>query len=251
MQLEQVETKKLIPYTKNARAHSEGQIGQIAASIQAFGFLNPIILDKRNGVIAGHGRLAAAQKLKLEHVPCVRAEHLTEAQKRAYILADNRLAELATWDVDLLKLELEELKLENFDLELTGFDSDFLKTLYEDGTENKYTTKVESPIYSPKGEKPSESELVDTTKTEALNKQIEELAAPSEVREFLRLAAQRHSVFNYEKIAEYYCHAPKEVQELMEKSALVILDFQKAIENGFVTLTNELAEAYPHEQTAE
>ena len=127
MKYEQVKTDKLIPYVNNARKHSEAQVAQIAASIKEFGFVNPIIIDKDCGVIAGHGRLAAAQKLGLKDVPCLRVEHLTETQKKAYILADNRLAELAEWDNDLLDLELGDLKLEGFDLDLTGFDSEFLE----------------------------------------------------------------------------------------------------------------------------
>ena len=129
MKYEQVKTDKLIPYVNNARKHSESQVAQIAASIKEFGFVNPIIIDKDCGVIAGHGRLSAAQKLGLKEVPCLRVEHLTETQKKAYILADNRLAELADWDNELLKLEFEELKLEGFDLELTGFDSEVLDKL--------------------------------------------------------------------------------------------------------------------------
>lgn len=129
MHYEKIKTEKLIPYVNNARKHSESQIAQIAASIKTFGFINPIIIDKNYGVICGHGRLLSAQKLGLEEVPCLRVEHLTETQKKAYILADNRLAELAEWDNELLKLEVDELKLESFDLELAGFDSEFLEKL--------------------------------------------------------------------------------------------------------------------------
>lgn len=121
MKYEQIKTDTLIPYVNNSRKHSESQVAQIAASIREFGFLNPILVDKNNGVIAGHGRLLGAQKLGLAVVPCVRVEHLTESQKKAYIIADNRLAELAEWDNELLNIELGDLKLEGFDLELTGF----------------------------------------------------------------------------------------------------------------------------------
>jgi ParB-like chromosome segregation protein Spo0J len=129
MKYEQVKTEKLIPYVNNARKHSEAQVAQIAASIKEFGFISPIIIDKTYGVICGHGRLLGAQKLGLKEVPCLRVEHLTETQKKAYILADNRLSETATWDNELLALELEDLKLEGFDLELAGFDSEFLDKL--------------------------------------------------------------------------------------------------------------------------
>lgn len=124
----------LIPYARNARQHDEKQVAQIASSIKEFGFLNPVLIDKDNGIIAGHGRVLAAHKLKMKHVPCLRIEHLTETQKKAYILADNRLAEKSTWDNDLLKLELEELDNLDFDLDLIGFDgfdNDELKDEFE------------------------------------------------------------------------------------------------------------------------
>lgn len=112
----------LIPYARNSRTHSDAQVTKIAASIREFGFLNPIIVDGANGIIAGHGRVMAAQKLGLETLPVIEASHLTEAQKRAYIIADNRLALDAGWDNDLLKIELQDLAAQDFDLSLTGFD---------------------------------------------------------------------------------------------------------------------------------
>jgi len=120
----------LIPYARNARTHSDEQVAQIAASIKEFGWTNPILVDGDNGIIAGHGRLAAARKLGNTEVPVIELTGLSEAQKRAYILADNKLALNAGWDIDLLAEELKELKDLNFDLELTGFSdkelADFL-----------------------------------------------------------------------------------------------------------------------------
>lgn len=120
--LELIETSRLVPYARNARTHSPAQVKQLQASLREFGFVNPILIDGDFNVIAGHGRLLAAQAEGLEKVPCVFVEHLTDAQKRAYILADNRLAEMAGWDEELLKLELDELRELNFDVSLTGFD---------------------------------------------------------------------------------------------------------------------------------
>jgi len=120
---------KLVPYARNARAHSDSQIAQIAASIAEFGFNNPILVDTDAGIIAGHGRLLAARKLKLEHVPVVVLDHLSETQKRAYILADNKLAELAGWDEEVLRGELEELRDADLDLEVLGFSDDELRVL--------------------------------------------------------------------------------------------------------------------------
>ena len=117
-----VSVESLVPYARNSRTHSEAQVAKIAASIREFGFLNPIITDGQNGIVAGHGRVLAAQKLGLATLPVIEAGHLTEAQKRAYIIADNRLALDAGWDNDLLKIELQDLQADGFDLALTGFE---------------------------------------------------------------------------------------------------------------------------------
>ena len=127
MNIEQIKTSELIPYARNAKLHSDAQVAAIAGSIKEFGFNNPVLIDKDNGIIAGHGRVLAAQLLKLEQVPCIKLAHLSDTQKRAYILADNRLAETGGgWSEDLLKLELQDLQELDFDLALTGFDGEFV-----------------------------------------------------------------------------------------------------------------------------
>lgn len=128
-------TSSLIPYARNSRTHSDAQVAKIAASIREFGFLNPIIVDGKSGIIAGHGRVMAAQKLGLETLPVIEAGHLTEAQKRAYIIADNRLALDAGWDNDLLKIELQDLQADGFDLALTGFEIGEIAGFLEEATE--------------------------------------------------------------------------------------------------------------------
>src|ERR1700733_15089213 len=120
---------KLIPYAKNPRTHSDSQVAQIAASITEFGFNNPILVDTDAGIIAGHGRLLAARKLRLREVPVIVLDHLSETQKRAYVIADNRLGENAGWDDDMPRLELETLRQEGFDLGLTGFEDEDLARL--------------------------------------------------------------------------------------------------------------------------
>ena len=130
--IEQWPTAKLLPYTRNARTHSEEQVAQIAASIAEFGFTNPILAGSDGIIVAGHGRLAAAQKLGLEIVPVVVLDHLTPTQRRALVIADNRIAENAGWDLDVLRVELEALQLEGFDLDITGFDADALADLLAD-----------------------------------------------------------------------------------------------------------------------
>ena len=124
-----VAVDSLIPYARNARTHSEDQVAQIAASIAEFGFTNPILTDGDKGVIAGHGRLAAARKLALTQVPVIELGHLTAIQKKAYILADNRIAANAGWDEELLKLEIAELDEADFNLDLMGFGDEELERL--------------------------------------------------------------------------------------------------------------------------
>lgn len=119
----------LIPYARNSRTHSDEQVAKIAASIREFGFLNPVIVDGDNGIIAGHGRIMAAQKLGMTEVPTIEASHLTDAQRRAYVIADNRLALESGWDDEMLRVEFAELADMGFDLELTGFGLDEIEAL--------------------------------------------------------------------------------------------------------------------------
>jgi DNA modification methylase len=129
MKIQQIKIEKLIPYSKNSRTHSDEQVSQIAASIKEFGWTNPILIDGLKGIIAGHGRLKAATKLGMTEVPVIELSHLTEMQKRALIIADNKLALNAGWDNQTLLAELEALKLEGFDLKLTGFSEDEIFSL--------------------------------------------------------------------------------------------------------------------------
>ena len=145
------EVSDLIPYARNARTHSDEQVDKIAASIREFGFLNPIITDGDNGIVAGHGRIMAAKKLGIDEVPTIEAAHLTDAQKRAYILADNRLALDAGWDDEMLRVELDELGELGFDLELTGFSLDELASIYDEpdfepGDEDAVPEEPETPV---------------------------------------------------------------------------------------------------------
>jgi len=127
-----VSVSSLIPYARNSRTHSDAQVGQIAASIKEFGFLNPIIVDGESGIIAGHGRILAAQKLGLAELPVIEAGHLSDAQRRAYIIADNKLAMNASWDDEMLRVELDALGVDGFDLELTGFSLDEVSKLFDE-----------------------------------------------------------------------------------------------------------------------
>lgn len=131
------QVSELIPYAKNARTHSAEQVSQIAASIKEWGWTVPVLIDPEGGLIAGHGRIMAAQKLGITDVPCVVAEGWTEAQKRAYVIADNKLTINSAWDMDVLKVEMQELDAINFDLELTGFDVAEMTALFDEPTEPK------------------------------------------------------------------------------------------------------------------
>ncbi len=132
-----VDVDKLIPYVNNARTHSKEQINKLRASIREFGFINPVIIDRDYNVIAGHGRILASKEEGIDKVPCVFVDYLTDAQKKAYIIADNRMALDADWDEELLKIEIESLKDEDFDLSFTGFDESELPDLFGDDSKGK------------------------------------------------------------------------------------------------------------------
>lgn len=252
---DQIATARLIPYARNARTHNDAQVAQIAASIKEFGFLAPVVVDSDYGIMAGHGRVLAARMLGLETVPCVRADHLTENQKRAYIIADNRLTETSEWDTQMLALEMEDLRLDGYNIGLAGFSSEALQELMDGGNntadgddtspeDSCYTAKTEIPIYTPSGEDVRIEEMFDTTKADDLRSAIASANLAEDVRVFLDAAASRHIVFNYRKIADYYASAPPAIQRLMESSALVLVDFDRAIECGFVKMTKTLRDLY-------
>ena len=247
--VEQWPIDRLVPYAKNSRTHSEEQIAQIAASIKEWGFTTAVLVDEQGGIIAGHGRVLAARKLGMNLLPVMVAEGWSENQKRAYVLADNKLAMNAGWDSDLLALELRELDAGGFRVELTGFTGeDLIEAMYgslddtsqADELSQNYSRKIEAPIYTPKGDKPRVTSLYDETKATKLKLEIAEADIPADVRKFLVAAADRHTVFDFRNIAEFYSHADMVTQDLMERSALIVIDYDKAIENGFVELSEAM-----------
>ena len=266
------EVASLIPYARNARTHSEAQVAQIAASIIEYGWTNPVLADDA-GIVAGHGRVLAARLLyeqgktiKLPsgaalpqgRVPVIDCTGWSEQKRRAYIIADNNLALQAGWDNDMLLLELQELKGAGYDIALTGFDQSALDELLRIGdggasgggigSEGTYSRKIVAPTYEPRGEKPPVSVLMDDSKTRALLERIEQAKLPQDVASFLRAAAQRHTVFYFGRIADFYAHSDASIQDLMEQSALVIVDFDRAIADGYVKLAAALAEQYDRDQ---
>ena len=236
MEIIQIKTSQLIPYENNPRQNKDA-VPAVMKSIQEFGFKVPIVIDKNNVIVAGHTRVMAAQKLGMDSVPCIIADDLTDEQIRAFRLADNKTAELAEWDLDLLGKELAGLEM--FDMQQFGFD---LGNGEQDGGKNPYSAKVKIPQYQICGDVPQLYELVDTSKTDELISKIDSSSLPKEEKEFLRIAAYRHAVFNYKKIAEYYAASEAEIQQLMEDSALVIIDFNDAIANGYCKMMGRIKE---------
>lgn len=226
---------ELIPYENNPRKNDDA-VDKVALSILAFGFRVPLVIDKNNVVVTGHTRLKSAKKLGMTEVPCLVADDLTEEQIKAFRLADNKVSEFSEWDEDKLMKELESLG--DIDMSLYGFefpDDD------EDGEDDTYSDNTNVPQYDIQGEMPDLTELCDNAKTSELIEEIENSDLSYDEKEFLRKSAQRHLVFNYRKIAEYYANASEEMQALMEKSALVIIDYNDAIANGYSTLSQKVS----------
>lgn len=236
MQIVEKKLTWLKPYANNPR-DNESAVEPVANSIKEFGFKVPIVATSDGEIINGHTRFKASKLLGLKKVPVIISDDLTEEQIKAFRLADNKTGELADWNEELLAKELEKL---DFNLEQFGFEKLADEFDEEDNEEDPYTSKITTPTYEPTGEEVYLQDLVDTTKRDELIRKIQTADIPSDIEEFLKNAAQRHLRFNYKNIAEYYASAPKEVQELFEDSALVIIDYDKAIEKGYVKLNTAL-----------
>jgi hypothetical protein len=237
----------LVPHPKNPNMHPPDQIERLADIIQVQGWRRPITVSKQTGlVIVGHGRLEAARLRGWTEVPVTYQDYENEDLEYADMVADNAIDDWASLDLSAINANLENLG-PDFELDLLGI-KDFALDMSElEEGHNPYTKKIEIPIYEPRGDKPKLSELYDMSKTEKLITDIENSQIPEIEKEFLRIAAYRHTKFDYENIAEFYAHATPATKDLMECSALVIIDFDKAIENGFVQLTKNLAELYQDE----
>lgn len=240
LKIEYVSINDIKPYEKNAKLHPEKQVEQIKKSIEQFGMNDPIGIWK-NEIVEGHGRLLALKELGYEEVPIIRLDHLSDEERKAYILTHNKLTMNSDFDIDILNEELDDII--NIDMSDFGFDLEIeIDDQDYDDEENPYTTTINIPQYEIRGEEPEIDELVNVEKTNELIKEIKASNVTDEQRNFLIKAAERHLAFNYSKIAEYYAHQDKEMQELMEKSALVIIDFDDAIKNGFAELSNDIEE---------
>jgi hypothetical protein len=243
-----VPVHELRPHPKNHNTHPRDQIERLAKILEYQGFRYPVKVSKLSGYItSGHGRLEAAKANGWTEVPVNFQDYEDETQEYADVQADNAIASWAALDLSRINADLGELG-PDFDLDLLGIKDFTLDGSEKEQEENPYTSKIEIPIYEPKGEKPKVAELVDDAKTKTLIERINKAEGlPSDLKNFLLKAAERHLVFNYEKVAEYYAWLRTEANpaaELFEESALVIIDFDKAIENGFVKLTTDLATQY-------
>tara|TARA_Y100000034_G_scaffold125459_1_gene175033 strand:+ start:923 stop:1678 length:756 start_codon:yes stop_codon:yes gene_type:complete len=251
MEIQQRRLDTIKPYLKNPRKNDIA-VKDVADSITKFGFRQPIVIDEKDIIVVGHTRYKAAKYLKLDTVPVTIMKGVSPELIAKYRIADNKLNELADWDNEILIQELDDVLEKTGSLDFTGFDTkeiDKLRTL-DEGRE--YSTKIDTPIYTPKGDKPSIKDLVNDEQYNKLCATINTSKCSNEVKEFLLIAAQRHRRFDYEQIAEYYSHTDAHTQRLMEASALVIVDFDTAIENGYVRLTDTLKQIfdkdYPDEQ---
>ena len=232
----------LISAEYNPRELTKEQHQHLTDSIKRFGIVDPIIInkneDRKNIIVGGHQRVRVAREIHLDSVPCVELDLTLEQEKELNIRLNKNGG---TFDFDLLanNFELELLKDIGFkDIEL-GFNIDKI--------DDNYTRKIKLPTYEPCNEKPELNELVDNVKTKKLISKIKKLKVSKEVKEFLTYSAYRHNRFNYGKIADFYAHSDKEVQDVMEDLALVIIDLNKAIEKGFVELTHNISNLFNDE----
>ena len=232
---ELVDVEKLVPNPKNNNKHPKKQIERLAKIIEFQGQRAPVVVSNRSGfIVKGHGRLEAIKLLGWKKCAVDYQDYETEAQEYADMIADNPIATWAEFDDEMLLKELENLDI---DTDMLGMVTLPNKLDEEDDT---YTTKTEIPQYEIKGEKVSIEELVNSLKKDILIEEINSADISEEEKEFLRMASNRHNVFNYAKIAEYYASASPEMQKLMEKNALVLIDIEDAIKNGYTELSDAI-----------
>jgi hypothetical protein len=237
---QQVKISKVKGNPSNPRIIKNDKFKKLVKSIQEFPEmlkLRPIVVDEDFMVLGGNMRLKASKEAGLSEVWIDIAEGLTEEQKKEFIVKDN--VGFGEWEWDILANEWDSVQLADWGLDVWENPDD---AIVED--DDTYTRKIVAPTYEPKNEKPAPHNLYNTDKVDELIDKIKGLKLNKTEQAFLIYAAYRHTVFDYSKIADFYAHSNKEVQELMEDSALVIIDFDKAIEKGYVKLTKDIAAAY-------
>lgn len=225
----------------NPRKISADDFDRLKKSIAKFGVIpgRPFLVSNRTGenvIIGGNQRFEACKALGIDEVPVHVMAGLSEAEEREIIIRDN--VSNGEWDYRELEREWNIDDLADWGIDTTGM---------RDEEDDTYTKKIDAPNYEPKNEKPEVARLYDTKKADLFIREIENAMIPEDVAEFLKMAAYRHTVFDYAKIADYYAHAPKEIQELMERSALVIVDYNSAIASGYVVLSESLGALFLEE----
>ena len=241
--MELVKINKVKPNETNPRFIKDNKFKKLVKSIKEFPEmlkLRPIVVNGDMVVLGGNMRLKACKEAGLKDVWILKADNLTEEQQKEFIVKDN--VGFGEWDWDILANDWDIKELEDWGLDGFPFDIDS-----DEKDEDDYSKKIEVPKYEPKGEKPETVELFDKEKADDFIEKIKASGISKEEKAFLFMAAYRHTKFNYKNIAEYYAHANKEMQGLMEDSALVIIDFDKAIENGYVKLSEDIANQYKTE----
>lgn len=232
-QFVRVKVADLIPYETNPRKIPKEAVEDVKESYRQCGVIDPIEINEDNVILSGHTRRLAALEMGLEEIECLRVTGLSEEQQKKYRLLANKTAEKSGWDIDLLMAELSDIDWEGYNFGFDEGDNDKLNG-------DIYTNKVDIPQYEPSGEFVILDELCDRDKYLTLLEEVDASGVEEEEKTFLRMAAARHLVFQYNKIADYYANASEEMQELMEKSALVIIDYDNAIANGYVKLSKKL-----------
>lgn len=241
-----IEELKFAPY--NPRKITKEEYEKLKRSIQKFGYVEPIVWNKRTKhVVGGNQRLKVLKDLGFTIVNVVEVD-LSLDEEKALNLALNKIS--GEWDLEKLEDILQDLKLTEL-INFTGFELEEIDKIIGDVTKTEYTLKVDSLVYEPTGKKVKLKDCFDDSKYKELINEIENSSIPEDIKYFLKLAAGRFIDYNFKNIAEYYANAPKEIQELFEKLALVIIDFGDAIQNGFVEVRSELYELWKQEVEAD
>lgn len=245
--IEKVSISSITENAENPRTINKHKFQKLVNSVKQFPemlSLRPIVVNKDNVILGGNMRYKACKEIGLKEVYIIQAADLTDKQAQEFIVKDN--VGFGEWDWDILANDWDVKELEEWGLD--GFPFDIEENKVQD---DNYSKKIEVPKYEPTGEKPETDELFSKEKVDDFIAKIKASGISKEEKAFLFMAAYRHTKFNYKNIAEYYAHANKEMQELMEDSALVIIDFNKALENGYVKLSEEISNQYKLEHNGQ
>ena len=236
MSAELISIKLIKPNPKNPRFIRDYKYKELLESLRTSFWMmeaRPIVVDENMVVLGGNQRLRACQELKYKEVWFEDGSKWTKEQQAEFIIKDN--THYGEWDYDMLANEWDQKELQAWGMDGFPFDAN---------GEDQYTNKIKAPLYKPENDKPEIDTIITNTKVNKLLEEINNSTLINEQKEFLKICAFRHYVFDYTKIADLYANSENEMQDLMEKSALIIIDFDKAIENGFVEMSDQIAKTY-------